>query len=426
MLSQQQGSTPELLEVRPHYDPHSEFFNFVATFANGFDWGWRVSARAAARTSGGIVLRNLMHGNGFSRECQRVYFEEVSRHRERGAAEGQHRDMLDAEFRQQSRAELLREWGDQYDNNLQLARRALEEEPPGVRSTIVNERNAAGRLWGDDPAMVRTLVERGRRIAEPEVGRRGAVSSAPAGTARTTNEASLTVANFRRAQRELLAAPDTAPVFVGMDFGRAPPMTARMVAEQQELFAYRTIAHQHHLHDGQMAALIGAYFGSNGGGAEEAQAKGLKLLREWLSPEQLAQYDEHQYFDVVGGDTGKRYRIRHGCQMNIEELGSDGAKVCGWCFLPEGHLVAGDVMLAQKIALETNERKALKVANRFDNTFSLMPGAVNWVSETDHYYVRSGMLYFGRDELTAADVSRRYGRGPAEIALAAPPTSSGQ
>jgi hypothetical protein len=37
----------------------------------------------------------------------------------------------------------------------------------------------------------------------------------------------------------------------------------------------------------------------------------------------------------------------------------------GWCFVPSGHLVAGDVMLAQKIALETNERAALVVANKF-------------------------------------------------------------
>jgi hypothetical protein len=28
-----------------------------------------------------------------------------------------------------------------------------------------------------------------------------------------------------------------------------------------------------------------------------------------LSPVQLAQFDEHRYFDVVGCDTAKRYRI---------------------------------------------------------------------------------------------------------------------
>ncbi len=34
------------------------------------------------------------------------------------------------------------------------------------------------------------------------------------------------------------------------------------------------------------------------------------------------------------------------------------------CFAPVGYLVAGDIMLAQKIALETNESGALAVANR--------------------------------------------------------------
>jgi len=33
--------------------------------------------------------------------------------------------------------------------------------------------------------------------------------------------------------------------------------------------------------------------------------------------------------------------------------------------VPDTSLVAGDVMLAQKIALETDERRALAVANKF-------------------------------------------------------------
>ncbi|RZM94007.1 hypothetical protein CWO91_39725 [Bradyrhizobium genosp. SA-3] len=36
-----------------------------------------------------------------------------------------------------------------------------------------------------------------------------------------------------------------------------------------------------------------------------------------------------------------------------------------WCFIPLGGLVAGDVMLAQKIALETDEERALSVGNSF-------------------------------------------------------------
>jgi len=88
-------------------------------------------------------------------------------------------------------------------------------------------------------------------------------------------------------------------------------------------------------------------------------------LREWLSQEQLAQYDANKYFEVIGCHTGKRYRICHGNGANILELGDDALPRTGGCFVPSEHLVAADVMLAQKIALETDERGALTVANNF-------------------------------------------------------------
>ena len=97
----------------------------------------------------------------------------------------------------------------------------------------------------------------------------------------------------------------------------------------------------------------------------EREARVLELLKEWLSPEQSAQYDAKSYFEVTGCHSGKLYRIRHGTAMNIHELDGAGRPRVGWCFAPKGHLVAGDVMLAQKIALETDERGALAVANRF-------------------------------------------------------------
>ena len=68
---------------------------------------------------------------------------------------------------------------------------------------------------------------------------------------------------------------------------------------------------------------------------------------------------------VIGCDSGKRYRIRYGSATNVQEIDEDGRSTVGWCFVPKGYLVAGDVMLAQKIALETNELGALAVANRF-------------------------------------------------------------
>jgi hypothetical protein len=96
-----------------------------------------------------------------------------------------------------------------------------------------------------------------------------------------------------------------------------------------------------------------------------SEARGLRLLRSWLSPGQRAQFDATRYFDVIGCDSGRRFRIHHGVVTNVHEVDATGHPNVGWCFAPVGHLVAGDVMLAQKIALETNEFGALAVANAF-------------------------------------------------------------
>jgi hypothetical protein len=105
----------------------------------------------------------------------------------------------------------------------------------------------------------------------------------------------------------------------------------------------------------------------------ERDARGLKLLKDWLSPQQFTCYEQHKYFEVIGSDSARVYRIHHGTQQNVEELDSIGEPVCRWCFVPEGDLVAGDVMLAQKIALETSERQALAVANRFTRRLNSDP-----------------------------------------------------
>ena len=96
-----------------------------------------------------------------------------------------------------------------------------------------------------------------------------------------------------------------------------------------------------------------------------SDARGLRLMRRWLSPDQRAEFDDKGTFEVVGCNSGKRYRIYRGTAQNVFEIDDAGQpKVC-LCFMPSGDLVAGDVMLAQKIALETNENGALAVANRF-------------------------------------------------------------
>jgi hypothetical protein len=95
----------------------------------------------------------------------------------------------------------------------------------------------------------------------------------------------------------------------------------------------------------------------------EAEKRAMALLRSWLTPDQAKQWAARGAFEVIGSDTGTRYRITYRAVMNVHQLDPAGRTVTQWCFAPAGGLAAGDIMLAQKIALETMEREALALAN---------------------------------------------------------------
>ena len=108
-------------------------------------------------------------------------------------------------------------------------------------------------------------------------------------------------------------------------------------------------------------------------GLSNAEPRSTGLLVQHLSPVQRAQYAAQGHFDVTGGDTGRHYRIMRGYQMNVEELDARGQRRRLLCFLPEGRVPVGDIMLAQKVALELFEFEALKVAHHTpprDGTFA--------------------------------------------------------
>src|SRR6516162_2892070 len=96
------------------------------------------------------------------------------------------------------------------------------------------------------------------------------------------------------------------------------------------------------------------------------ERRGLRLMQDWLSPAQRRQFERFGYFDVVGCTSGTVYRIYH-CftAPNVYEINDVGRRKKGVCFAPIGPLVKGDVMLAQKVALETDEQSALATANIF-------------------------------------------------------------
>lgn len=58
---------------------------------------------------------------------------------------------------------------------------------------------------------------------------------------------------------------------------------------------------------------------------------------------------------------------------NVVELDEKMEPKVGWCFLPERALTTGDVMLAQKIALETDEAAVLAIAKSFSPRLRSLP-----------------------------------------------------
>jgi hypothetical protein len=66
-----------------------------------------------------------------------------------------------------------------------------------------------------------------------------------------------------------------------------------------------------------------------------------RLLRWHLTPEQRASLDRHGHFIVIG-ESGKRYRIRHGYMRNIDLLDANGKAVKTYCAHPGENLPVGD------------------------------------------------------------------------------------
>jgi hypothetical protein len=97
--------------------------------------------------------------------------------------------------------------------------------------------------------------------------------------------------------------------------------------------------------------------------AAAARARSLQLLDQNLSYAQRLQFARYNYFEVIGSDTAKRYRIGAVPAFNVAELDESGSCERLLCFGPRGGLPIGDVMLAQKMALELYETEAISVAN---------------------------------------------------------------
>jgi hypothetical protein len=89
-----------------------------------------------------------------------------------------------------------------------------------------------------------------------------------------------------------------------------------------------------------------------------ARLRAEALLWAWLSPAQRRQYRRRGWFEVTTA-SARRYRILRGGVVRLDPRGS------GYCIEATSPVPVADEMLANKLLLETNERRFLATAHRF-------------------------------------------------------------
>jgi hypothetical protein len=90
----------------------------------------------------------------------------------------------------------------------------------------------------------------------------------------------------------------------------------------------------------------------------QAQRRAEALLLDWLSPDQRRQYQARGWFEVTTA-RGYRYRVLRGGVVRLDPLGS------GYCIEATSPVPVADEMLANKLLLETDERRFLATAHRY-------------------------------------------------------------
>jgi hypothetical protein len=106
-----------------------------------------------------------------------------------------------------------------------------------------------------------------------------------------------------------------------------------------------------------LAVLIRPCWGALGR-RRQARLRAEALLWAWLSPAQRRQYRARRWFEVTT-TSGRRYRVLRGGVVRVEPRGS------GFCIEATSPVPVADEMLANKLLLETDERRFLATAHRF-------------------------------------------------------------
>jgi hypothetical protein len=104
---------------------------------------------------------------------------------------------------------------------------------------------------------------------------------------------------------------------------------------------------------------------------DDPSERAMMLFLSWLNPRQKREYLANNYFHVKGNFTGRTYRINKAiAPFNVQCIDDHAVRLC---FVPHGASFTGDIMLAQKIGLETDEEHVLKIANHYNNSQGGVP-----------------------------------------------------
>ncbi len=96
---------------------------------------------------------------------------------------------------------------------------------------------------------------------------------------------------------------------------------------------------------------------------EAAEKRAEELLIRCLDAEQRKQFRKEKKFKVIGGD-GATFELGYTRSGNAREFDADGKPIARFCIHPREDVPIPDVLLAQKLMLETDPASFRKIANK--------------------------------------------------------------
>ncbi len=95
-----------------------------------------------------------------------------------------------------------------------------------------------------------------------------------------------------------------------------------------------------------------------------ASARARAELRHWLDADQWKTFEKQNHFIVHSRDGERIYRVEYGRQGNVKLISPQGKELASFCIHPDMNCPNEDTMAAQKLMLETDEKRFLAIANR--------------------------------------------------------------